>query len=535
MFSTTLLIAAAIIMICVAGNKIFNKIGIPVLLVFIGLGMLFGSDGIMKIPFEDYGFAEKICNVALIFIMFYGGFGTNMKEARPVAAKAILLSSAGVILTAALTTVFCFFVLRMNLMESMLIGSVLSSTDAASVFSVLRSKNLNLKYNTASMLEMESGSNDPFSYMLTIIVLSMMHGEMGAGRIIYTVVTELSFALIFGALVAYGALWIMRRFHFHYTGHDTVFVLGVAIAAYALPAAVGGNGYLGVYIVGLILGNSDIGNKKMLVHFFDGVTSFMEMLIFFLLGLLSFPTKIWQVALPSMLIALFLTFIARPVAVGAVLAPFKTKLSQYAVVSWAGLRGAASIVFTIEVVLSGNLLENDIFHIAFCVVLFSIMIQGTLLPFVARKTNMIDKTGNVLKTFNDYSDETEINFIRLNIKSGNAWIDMAIKDIHLPPQMLFAVVMRRNETIIPNGETVINEGDTVILGAPSQGGCDEVHFREVSADDRKHWCGKTMAEINFPSGYLVIMIKRGDDVVIPVGSTVIEKEDKLVMIAKNKR
>ena len=441
MFNISLLLSAAVIIICVLANKLSNKIGMPVLIAFIALGMVFGSDGILKIPFENYSFAEQICSVALVFIMFYGGFGTKLSEAKPVAVKALLLSSVGVIFTAALTTVFCFFVLKIKLLESMLIGAVMSSTDAASV-------------------------------------------------------------------------------------------LGVAVLAYALPTLVGGNGYLSAYIVGIVLGNQNIHNKKSLVHFFDGMTGLMQMLIFFLLGLLSFPSKILTVLLPSIFIALFITFVARPLAVATVLAPFKTKISQYLVVSWAGLRGAASIVFAIMAMVGGVTMEQDVFHIAFCVVLFSITLQGSLLPFVASKTNMIDKTGSVLKTFNDYSDETEINFIRLNIDSGNRWIDRAVKDISLPPQMLFAAIYRNDETIIPNGETVIYEGDTIILGAPSHGINGDVRFREISANDRKNWRGKSMAEIEFPDGYLVIMIKRGDDVVIPVGSTIIEKNDELVLVSK---
>lgn len=532
MFNISLLLSAAVIIICVLANKLSNKIGMPVLIAFIALGMVFGSDGILKIPFENYSFAEQICSVALVFIMFYGGFGTKLSEAKPVAVKALLLSSVGVIFTAALTTVFCFFVLKIKLLESMLIGAVISSTDAASVFSVLRSKNLNLKYNTASMLEMESGSNDPFAYMLTVIVLSFMKGENSVGQMVYSIAAQIVFGVLIGFLIALGAVWFMKHFTFNTSGFDAAFVLGVAVLAYALPTLVGGNGYLSAYIVGIVLGNQNINNKKSLVHFFDGMTGLMQMLIFFLLGLLSFPSKILTVLLPSIFIALFITFVARPLAVATVLAPFKTKISQYLVVSWAGLRGAASIVFAIMAMVGGVTMEQDVFHIAFCVVLFSITLQGSLLPFVASKTNMIDNTGSVLKTFNDYSDETEINFIRLNIDSGNRWIDRAVKDISLPPQMLFAAIYRNDETIIPNGETVIYEGDTIILGAPSHGINGDVRFREISANDRKNWRGKSMAEIEFPDGYLVIMIKRGDDVVIPVGSTIIEKNDELVLVSK---
>ena len=532
MFNIFLLMCAAVIIMCVLVNKISNKIGVPVLLAFIALGMLFGSDGLLKIPFENYSFAEQICSGALIFIMFYGGFGTKLSAAKPVAVRAVLLSSAGVVLTAALTTLFCHFVIRINLLESMLIGAVLSSTDAASVFSILRSKSLNLRYNTASILEVESGSNDPFAYMMTIIVLMCMQGDIGASMVIYTLASQIILGLFFGLTLAFAALWFMRRFDFGNSGFEAAFVLSAAVLAFALPVQFGGNGYLSVYIVGIVLGNNDIKNKSSLVHFFDGVTGLMQMLIFFLLGLLSFPTRIFDVVLPSAFIALFLTFIARPAAVGAVLAPFKPKLNQYAVISWAGLRGAASIVFAIMAVVGGVKMENDVFHIVFCVVLFSILFQGTLLPLFARKTNMIDKTGSVLKTFNDYSDETEIAFIRITINEGNVWADKTVKDILLPSQMLLAVIERGGETIIPNGDTVIHEGDVVILGAPSNEDYGDVKFKEISAGNKKHWRGKCLKDINFPRNDLVIMIKRGNDVIIPEGSTVIEKNDELVMISK---
>lgn len=527
-----LIIGAVIVITCILCNKISNKIGIPMLLAFILLGMVFGSDGIFKIEFENFVFAEQTCSIALIFIIFYGGFGTKWKQAKQVAVQSLVLSSVGVILTALLTGLFCRYILQFEWLESLLIGSVLGSTDAASVFSILRSKKLNLKYGTASMLELESGSNDPWAYMLTITILSIMQGNSSVGSVAYMLIAQIIIGVLFGILIAFTAIFILKHVKFETVGFDAIFVLAIAVLSYAIPTALDGNGYLSAYIVGIALGNTEIYNKKSLVHFFDGMTGLMQMLIFFLLGLLSFPSKILTVLLPSIFIALFITFVARPLAVATVLAPFKTKISQYLVVSWAGLRGAASIVFAIMAMVGGVTMEQDVFHIAFCVVLFSITLQGSLLPFVASKTNMIDKTGSVLKTFNDYSDETEINFIRLNIDSGNRWIDRAVKDISLPPQMLFAAIYRNDETIIPNGETVIYEGDTIILGAPSHGINGDVRFREISANDRKNWRGKSMAEIEFPDGYLVIMIKRGDDVVIPVGSTIIEKNDELVLVSK---
>ena len=185
-----ILIASVVIIACIILNKVTNKLGIPMLLAFILLGIFFGSDGVVKIEFGNYDFAEQICSAALIFIMFYGGFGTKWSEARPVAVKAVLLSSLGVVLTAAITGLFCHYFLKIEWLESFLIGSVISSTDAASVFSILRSKRLNLKYNTASLLEVESGSNDPCSYMLTIIVLALMEGSASGGGIAYLVFAQ---------------------------------------------------------------------------------------------------------------------------------------------------------------------------------------------------------------------------------------------------------------------------------------------------------------------------------------------------------
>ena len=533
-----LLIGSILLFVSIVVSKTGYRFGIPTLLVFLLVGMLFGSDG-LGLQFHDAGEAQFIGMMALSIILFSGGMDTKYSDIKPVLPQGILLSTFGVLLTTIFTGFFIYWIsgfsnvsITMSLMTAMLLAATMSSTDSASVFNILRSQSMNLKHNLRPMLELESGSNDPFAYMLTVIVLSFMKGENSVGQMVYSIAAQIVFGVLIGFLIALGAVWFMKHFTFNTSGFDAAFVLGVAVLAYALPTLVGGNGYLSAYIVGIVLGNQNIHNKKSLVHFFDGMTGLMQMLIFFLLGLLSFPSKILTVLLPSIFIALFITFIARPLAVATVLAPFKTKISQYLVVSWAGLRGAASIVFAIMAMVGGVTMEQDVFHIAFCVVLFSITLQGSLLPFVASKTNMIDKTGSVLKTFNDYSDETEINFIRLNIDSGNRWIDCAVKDISLPPQMLFAAIYRNDETIIPNGETVIYEGDTIILGAPSHGINGDVRFREISANDRKNWRGKSMAEIEFPDGYLVIMIKRGDDVVIPVGSTIIEKNDELVLVSK---
>ena len=369
--------------------------------------------------------------MALIFIMFYGGFGTRWSEAKPVAGRSILLSSAGVVLTAFLTGLFCHLVLKMALMEGMLLGAVLGSTDAASVFSILRSRKLNLKYGTASMLELESGSNDPFAYMMTVILLSAMTGSVSGGSAVLLLIRQLAFGLLTGAAVAWLVTWLLKRYAFYGEGFDTIFVFAAAIISYALASQIGGNGYLSVYLTGIILGNQELKNQKALVGFFDAFTGMMQMLLFFLLGLLAFPSQMPSIVLPATAIALFLTFVARPAAVGLLLAPSKPPIGQYLVISWAGLRGAASIVFAIMATLSEGYMKYDIFHIVFCVVLFSIIFQGSLLPKVAEKCDMIDNSTDVMRTFSDYTGDMQIQFVQLPIGDNHPWKNRKICEIEV--------------------------------------------------------------------------------------------------------
>lgn len=526
-----ILLISVIILICLLLNKVSSKFGVPMLLVFIILGMLFGSDGIFKIDFANYDIAEKICSVSLIFIMFYGGFGTNWNSAKPVAVKAILLSSFGVVLTALITGVFCYYVLHFGFLESMLIGSVISSTDAASVFYILRSKKLNLKYNTASLLELESGSNDPFSYMMTIIVIALMSGNAGGSNLAYMVFSQVVYGVLFGGVVALLAYLILSKFDFAEDGFDTIFVFSMALLAYAGASAIGGNGYLSTYVAGIILGNVRIKNKRSLVHFFDGVTGLMQMLIFFLLGLLAFPSQLPSIMLAALAIALFLTFVARPITVFAILTPFKCPWRQQLVVSWAGLRGAASIVFAIMATVSPAYMKNDIFHIVFFIVLFSISIQGTLLPLISKKLDMIDDRSNVMKTFSDYSDENPIEFIRLTVSEEHPWANRKVKNLSLVPNLLLVMIIRDGEKIVPKGKTIILPNDIVVLSALSLeeeifDGC----LTEFAVESDNEWIGKPLSKIEVEDHRLIVIVKRNDRVIIPNGKTVIRENDVLVMI-----
>lgn len=524
-----ILIVTVIILLCLFLNKLSSKIGIPVLLAFIILGMLFGTDGLLKISFDNYRIAEEICTVSLIFIMFYGGFGTNWKQAKPVAGKAVLLSTVGVLLTAVTTGFFCYGVLHFRFWESMLIGAVLSSTDAASVFSILRSRQLNLKDNTASMLEMESGSNDPCSYMLTVIILAVMKGGFTGGSLLRLIVLQLVFGILIGVIVAAFGAWVLSQMKNTGDGVDTIFVFSMALLAYAGAAVLGGNGYLSTYLAGLILGNRPLHNKKSLVHFFDGLTGLMQMLIFFLLGLLAFPSALPGIIPVAFAIALFLTFVARPVSVFAILTLFRCPVRQQLLVAWSGLRGAASIVFAILATVDPAYTKNDLFHIVIFIVLFSISIQGSLLGFMARRLNMIDDRNNVMKTFSDYSEEVPVEFVKIAVKKNHPWSGKKIRDIVSLPDLLLVLILRGEERIVPNGDTVIREGDRIVLSALSPEEHLGLYLSEISIDKESPWIGLPLSRVKLEEGSLVLVLMREDQVKIPNGNTVIHENDILVV------
>ena len=524
-----MLLAAAVLLMCLAVSRATSRLGVPALAVFIALGMLFGGDGVFGMEFHDYALVERVSTASLALIMFYGGFGTGWRQARGMAVPAALLSSVGVVLTALLTGVFCHWALGLRWLEAMLVGAVISSTDAASVFSILRSRRLNLRHGTASLLEVESGSNDPCAYMLTAMLLQRMRGEMHMPSMLWMAAGQILLGAAVGAGIALAARWLMGQARFPTAGYDAVFALAVAMLSYAGAAAVGGNGYLSAYLTGIVLGNSRVPGQRALVHFFDGVTGLTQMLIFFLLGWVSTPSRLPSVAIPGLLTALFLTLVARPAAVFAILTPFGCPARQSLLVSWAGLRGASSIVFAMTAAVHPSYLSADIFHIVFFIVLFSIVLQGTLLPAVARKLDMIDDASDVMKTFSDYSEETPVQFLRLSIGENHPWANRALQAIEMIPDVRVALVDRGGERIVPRGQTVLLPGDRVILGGPSMEPGELAVLTETPVGPSHPWAGRRLGDIRMPRQCLVVMIRRGDEAVIPDGATVVEVGDVLVM------
>lgn len=525
--SEPLLLMGGVIVICMVMNRFIQKLAVPSLLIFIALGMLFGENGLLQIQFDNYQLSNLVCSVSLIFIMFYGGFGTNLHEARPVLAKSVLLSTVGVVCTAGLVGIFVHQVLRLPLMESLLIGSVIASTDAASVFNILKAGRLSLKYGSASLLEVESGSNDPMSYMLTALLSAMLAGQNVS--VPHMLLAQIVLGALCGLVIGRLTVFVLANLTFTDAHSRTILVFAAALVAYALPDCLGGNGYLSVYLCGIIMGNASISQKRDLIHFFDVVTDISQVIIFFLLGLLVTPVELPAVFLPALCIMAFLTFVARPLVCTALLLPFRSPFGQIGIVSWAGLRGAASIVFAIFAVLNGVTTRYNLFNLVFCIVLLSIALQGTLLPWISRKLDMIDPAADVSKTFNDYQEDNDIDFVKVHIGTGHPWSGRTLAELALPNNLLAVMIARAGGNLVPDGKTRLQEGDLLVFAARAFEDRENLLLREIAIDKSHKWNGRMLREIDTPQHTLVILIQRGARTMIPDGNTRICTDDVLVL------
>ena len=528
-----LIIIAVILFTCVFLNNLSERVGVPVLLMFILFGILVGTSAPEAI--NDYGeLIGDICSISLVFVMFYGGFGTRWSSVRPVIGESALLASAGVVVTAASVALFCHYALGWQWAESLLMGSVISSTDAASVFSILRTKSLGLKRNTSPILEVESGSNDPCSYMLTAICLSLLGGEFSAGGILLMLLMQIAFGIIFGLVIAKIAQLILKGRSLNNQGIKMLFIFAVALTSYALPTLFGGNGYLSTYIVGIILGNTEFSERRPLVSFFDGITSLMEILIFFLLGFMSVPERLAEAFIPALITFFFLTLVARPFAVFSVLLPFrKYHLNQMSLISFVGLRGAASIVFAIMTLNKALNLSNDIFSIVFVIVLLSISLQGSLIPFASRRLKMVELSGGDDSTFSTLQETEEISFGRIRIDAFSPWADCRISQLNIPQELLIVSIFRDGESIVPNGNTLLRRDDELIIGIRGYENSTNAIIKSRIIRPGSRWVGSTIREFAAEKSYLVIMIKRNGESIIPNGNTVICGNDQLEYIIRN--
>ncbi|WP_300696879.1 potassium/proton antiporter [uncultured Clostridium sp.] len=533
-----MIICGLVLLMCITSTKILYRFGVPILLVFIVFGMLFGPDGLVGIEFNDYQLASKISTVALIFIMFYGGFGTNWEMARPVAIQSVFLSTLGVIFTAGLTGLFCFFVFKTTLLEGLLIGSIVGSTDAASVFAILRSQKLNLRGSIASMLELESGSNDPCAYMLTVIILGLMSGN-GYSNILPMVLKQVIVGVVISVVLAKLSVFLLRHAKFEIEGFYPIFITAIAVLSYSLSEYFSGNGYLSVYITGIIIGNSKIPHKKSIFQFFDGISWIMQIMLFFLLGLIAFPSKIPSVMIKGISISIFMIFVARPVAIFSILYWFKVPLKEKVFISWVGIRGAASIVFAIFAGTYGVTINNDIFHIIFFIALFSVAVQGTIIPRMAKRLDLIDNEESVLRTFNDYKEDKSTRLIEFTIDEHNAIANKTIMDANIPEDILVVIIKRDGDVFVPNGSTEILPKDILVLSGNKLKHFNEYKeeksttLTEFSIETKSSLINKPIKDANIPDDVLIVMIKREGEVIVPNGNTVILPEDILVVTSNN--
>ena len=380
-----LLVGSVLLILSILGGKTTSRWGMPTLLFFLLTGILAGSEGIGGIAFDDPSTAQVIGIVALNFILFSGGLSTNFRTIEPVLRKGLALSTLGVLLTATSVGLFVHYLLGFSMPVGLLLGAIVSSTDAAAVFSILRGKGIHLKGDLAPMLELESGSNDPMAYFLTISLTAIAkEGSFHGGELLLLYVKGFVIVTGMGYATGKGSLWLINRIHLPNKGLYFVLLMALALFSYSATEFLGGNGFLSIYICAVLLGSSDFVHKRILIQFYDGIAWLMQIILFLTLGLLVFPSRVWAVAGWGLLISAFLIFVARPIGVFGTLLFFKVDLRSKFFLSWVGLRGAVPIVFATYPLIAG-LPESDlIFNLVFFIAVSSVLVQGTLLPAVAR-------------------------------------------------------------------------------------------------------------------------------------------------------
>ncbi|MFP5384685.1 MAG: potassium/proton antiporter [Bacteriovoracia bacterium] len=458
------LLVVSILLICsVLSSKISSKIGVPTLLLFLGIGMLAGSEGPGGIDFTNYPLAYAIGSICLAIIIFDGGMRTDWKSVQPVLKTGISLSVFGTILTALFTGLFAYSIFNLNLAEAFLLGSIISSTDAAAVFSILKSRNLTLKGHLKKTLEFEAGSNDPIAVFLTVSVLTFITSpEAGIFIFLKLFVTQAILGLICGLFVGKGVQWLINNVGIEYEGLYSVLLLGLIFFLFSLTTLLEGSGFLAVYVAGLVLGNLKILHKESIIKFQDGIAWIAQITVFLTLGLLVFPSNLFEVWKEGLILALFLMFIARPLSV---LIAGKGKFFSWrekTLVSWVGLRGVAPIILATLPWSTGFVKAEYFFNLVFFVVLITVLFQGMGIPWVANKlkvTEAADET-SPLEISQDLLPAGFIT-IEINVTSGAPALDDRIVDLALPSGVLLTSLKRDGRFLIPKGDTVIMKGDRI--------------------------------------------------------------------------
>jgi potassium/hydrogen antiporter len=461
-----LIAASALLLIGVLVSKISDRFGVPALLLFLILGMLAGSEGPGGIYFDDPALAQTIGVVALALILFSGGLDTRWNEVRPVVVEGLLLSTLGVLLTALVVGFLVHLLLGFSLVQGLLLGAIISSTDAAAVFSVLRSKGIGLKGQLKPLLELESGSNDPMAVLLTVSLLQWVaQPDLSPLNLVALFVRE----MLFGGVLGYGLgrlmLILVNRLKLGYEGLYAVLTLSLALLAYGVTDLLGGNGFLAVYLAGMVLGNRDFIRRRSLRRFHDGLAWLMQIAMFLTLGLLVFPSRLVPIIGMGLLIAGCLMLVARPVGVFLALAPSRLNWREKAFTSWVGLRGAVPIVLATFPLLARIPQADLIFNVVFFVVLTSVLVQGTSIPLVARWLRLDAPTTPKRWYPIEYTpiDGLKSELKELAVPFGSPLAGKAIVELGLPAEFLIILIARGDEYLLPSGGTVLESGDTLLV------------------------------------------------------------------------
>ncbi|MBP9991209.1 MAG: potassium/proton antiporter [Bacteroidales bacterium] len=472
-----LLIISILFFASIIVSKASSRFGVPVLLLFLAVGMIFGVDG-FGIQFDSIRVAQVIGTVALCIILFSGGMDTKLSDVKPIIGPGVMLATIGVFITAFVTGFVIWIIMdktsigtNIGLLCSLLLAATISSTDSASVFSILRSKGLHLKNNLKPTLELESGSNDPMAYVLTITLISL--ANQGGSPQYLTAVMNLFIQLIVGAVAGYclgkALVWLINRLKIENESLYPILVLSSCIFIFAVTYYMQGNSYLAVYIGGLIFGNSKFVHKRSTRNFFDGISWLSQLVMFLTLGLLVNPSELnfHYIILPSLIISAVMILLSRPLAVFISLLPFKRyRFRDRVFVSWCGLRGAVPIIFAILCRAENVPHADTIFNIVFCCTLVSLVLQGTTLPLMARWLKVEDEAPkqNKIENFDiDFPEEiksatSEIEMTPQILSHGNL-----LMDLRMPEKTLAIMVKRGENYFVPTGKTHLMVGDKLMV------------------------------------------------------------------------
>lgn len=464
-----------LLLLSTMASKLTEKSGLPVLLVFLSIGMLAGSEGPGGIHFENATIANLFGTFALSYILFSGGLGTHWHSVRPVLWRSAVLSTLGVAVTAGLVGLFSVFILSIPLLEALLIGAIVSSTDAAAVFSVLRSRGVMLRGNLKSLLELESGSNDPMAVFLTMSLIRLLtQPAVSWLQVLPSFFINMTLGIAIGIVLGKIAVFVLDRIHLQYEGLYPVLSMSLVLIAFGVSELIHGNGFLAVYACGLVVGNSDFTYKRSIEKFHDGLGWLMQISMFLILGLLVFPSRMLPVAMSALVVSCFLMFVARPVAVYLGLLGSGFSVRERTLVAWAGLRGAVPIVLATFPFIAGYVHADRIFHMVFFVVLTSVLLQGTTLMPFARILGVDEPLAakpryplEFEKTSHIRTETREIDILPNSVSVGRQ-----ISELNLPAGALILLIRRENDFLIPRGETQIAPFDTLLVMAEKHALCN---------------------------------------------------------------